>query len=273
MRKLTLIVFAFSVGCQGGDPPAQTGAVHQPKAEEPVGEYVPILPTVPIEEDEAVLPVIEEGVEVTVDAIKARGPRIFCSPDMIASGAHGELTSIPGSERKIVLVGTDEPCVLRLAVRDETGRLTDITARAGSFYSASAVEMDDGRVAIVFNTVNPGEWRATGDGRLTTDRLDPRVEVVFMLRDGTFTSPQIVVEDPDAAVWLAGTEGGKELKIKFLRDSLYEHMLMVHEGRPKEDGLFQMTVSTATATLTPTGVKRLGDYGFDGASGLPEPTP
>ncbi len=96
-----------------------------------------------------------------------------------------------------------------------------------------------------------------GDGRLTTNDINPKIVAITRQNGGWSTVSTVV--DLDEAVWT--TELTQALTLRYMRDSLFEQLLAVQEGRPATDGQYETTLQ-----ITPEGAViasehlRIGDY-------------
>jgi hypothetical protein len=238
---------------------SQTEITHQvDKALENPGPTVPVTEQAdkdgePLAENEARVP----GRLVTVEEIKARGPRIFCVPS--PEGTVSKLGEIPDTPWSIELVALDSPCTTKVRLRHKDGQLQDVPVPHGAYYFAVGRQLG-ARTLLALTLIEHGEFLPERHGRLFTNEVDPTVIAITRLEVGW--SEVSTVIDRDEAVWLTAVDSN--LNLMYLQDSLFEHLLLTQEGRPDTDGLYKAELDVLpSGKVVANNPERIGDYALE----------
>ena len=166
---------------------AQVPGVETPVAGEPGGSNSSKV---------ALDPLPENARQVTMEEIKARGPRIFCVPQ--APGTVHTLGQIMSTEWSIESVGLNAPCENRVRLRHQNGTIEDVPLPPGAYYFAMGQQIGETTVLLLTHIAH-GEFRPDSSGRLFTNEVDPTA-IAITRSNGQWSKVSTVV-DRDAAVW------------------------------------------------------------------------
>jgi hypothetical protein len=212
----------------------------------------------PVEEQTVnnVEPVQSLGPPVTVEQIKARGPRIYCVPP--PEGKVGKVGEVDDTPWSIELVALASPCMTKVRLRHEDGQVQEVPLPPGTYRFAMGRQLG-ARTLLLLTHIGHGEFLPDpeGKGRLFTNEVDPTVIAITKLEVGWSEISTVV--DRDEAVWLTALDS--DLNMVYLQDSLFELMLFVQEGRPDTDGFYKAQLDVLpSGKVVANNPQRIGDY-------------
>lgn len=261
-----VVVFAFVAGACQVELQEEPVVDQAPEAAA-VTAQVNETPAMPLSEEEEAafdepLPEPHIGTPVTVDMIRARGPRIHCVPE--PAGTVTSIGTIAGSTWTVErLVRENAPCEYDVRLRNAEGEIEVLPLTPGAYYFAIGRVLED-RTLLVLTHIAHGEFQVEDSGRLATRDVDPTI--IALTKQGEAWSKVSTVVDRDEAVWASGLT--VDLKMTYFQDSLFEHMLFVQQGRPPSDGKYEVQLNLLpSGEVIASNPQRIGDYGMSGEYG------
>jgi len=153
-------------------------------------------------------------------------------------------------------VAADAPCEGRMRLRHQNGHIEMLPLPPGAYYFATGRNVGE-QTLIVLTHIAHGTFLPERNGRLYTTEVDPTI--IALTKKANGWSNVFTLVDKDEAVW--ATALTSKLELLYLQDSLFEHLLLVQEGRPDTDGLYKTQLSIhADGAVAAGEAKRIGDY-------------
>lgn len=208
----------------------------------------------------ALEPLPENARQVTMEEIKARGPRIFCVPQL--PGTVNTLGRVVNTEWVIESVALNAPCENQLRLRHQNGKTEDVPLAPGAYYFGMGQQIGEQTVLLLTHIAH-GDFLPEGNGRLYTNVVDPTAITITRTEEGW--SGVSTVVDRDEAIWAVRITS--DLRMMYLQDSLFEHMLFIQEGRPASDGLYEAQLKLLpSGQMIATDSQRIDDYRYGAGS-------